>query len=178
MKWNRVKFDLQYMLLNRLVNGIPSWSIRRWIYIKYGMQIGENARIGIGTIVVCPQNIKIGSRVNINENCVLDGRGGLTVGHDTSVSMFSKILSASHKADSSHFEYYTKKTIIGHHVWVGTSAVLLDGSKIGNYSVIGANAVLKGTVGKKTIMVGNPAKEIRKRMIDGDYDLNYKAYFR
>lgn len=176
--WNRVKFDLQYIWLNRFVNKIPSWRIRRWVYIRCGMQIGENTRIGIQTVVIGPQNIRIGNRANINENCVLDGRGGLVIGHDTSISMFTKILSASHKADSPRFDYYTRKTIIGHHVWIGTAAVLLDGTKVGNYAVIGANAVLKGVADEKAIMVGNPAKEIRKRKIDTDYCLTHIAYFR
>lgn len=178
MDWNRIKFDLQYIWLNRFVNKIPSWMIRRWIYVKHGMQIGKNARIGIGTVVIWPRDIRIGNRTNINENCVLDGRGGLVIGHDTSISMFSKILSASHRADSSQFDYYTQKTVIGHHAWVGTAAVLLDGTKIGNYAVVGANAVLKGVVAEKAIMVGNPAKEIRKRKIDKDYCLNHISYFR
>ncbi len=176
--WKRVSFDWQYILLNRFVNRIPSWTVRKYFYRKYGMHIGEDSRVGIGTIVICPQNIRIGDRTTINENCVVDGRGGLTIGHDTSISMFSKILSASHKANSPKFEYYTRRTRIGNCVWTGASAVILDGSVINDYAVIGANAVVKGTVEEKSVMIGNPAKEIKKRVIDKNYRLNYKAYFR
>ena len=178
MEWNRLKYDLQYIILNEVVNKIPIWSVRRMIYKKFGLQMGEKSRIGIGTMIICPQNIKIGCRTVINENCVLDGRGGLVIGHDTSISMFTKILSASHKVNSPQFAYYISKTVIGHRVWTGTAAVILDGTKIGNYAVIGANAVVKGYVRERQIMVGNPAREIKKRIIDKNYRLNYKAYFR
>lgn len=178
MEWSRFQYDLQYIVLNGFVNKIPLWSIRKMIYKKFGLHMGEEARIGIGTMIICPQNIKIGSRTVINENCVLDGRGGLIIGHDTSISMFTKILSASHKVNSSQFAYYTKKTVIGRCVWTGTGAVILDGTQIGNYAVIGANAVVKGYVGERQIMVGNPARELKKRMVNEKYRLAYKAYFR
>lgn len=178
MKWQRVGYDFQYVILNWIVNRIPIWSLRKILYKGFGMKLGKNSRIGMGTIVFCPQNIRLGERVVVNEYCVLDGRGGLIIGHDTSLSMFTKILSVSHKADSSQFEYYEKKTVIGNHVWTGVAAVVLDGSKIGNYAVVGANAVIKGNVLKEQIMIGNPAKEVKKRRANGDYRLTYKSYFR
>lgn len=178
INWARINYDMQYVMLNWFVNKIPSWTIRRFIYKRLGLRIGKNARIGIGTIVICPKCIKIGDRSVINENCVLDGRGGLIIGHDTSISMFSKMLSASHKVDSAEFEYYAKRTVIGNWVWIGTSAVILDGSKLSNYVVIGANATVKGFIEENSIMVGNPAKAVRKRRVNKRYCLDYKAYFR
>ena len=114
----------------------------------------------------------------VNENCVLDGRGGLTIGHDTSVSMFCKILSASHDMDSPDFAYCEHRTVIGSNVWIGTSAIVLDGTKVRNFAVIGAGAVAKNVVKERSVIVGNPATEIRKRRLDRQYSLDYKAYFR
>ena len=176
--WEKVQYDLQYIILNCIANKIPSWTIRRAIYVRSGMQLGKGSRIGINTVVVCPQNIKISSGTIVNENCVLDGRGRLTIGRDTSISMYSKILSASHKLDSPVFEYCVKKTTIGNNVWTGTSAVILDGSKIGDFAVVGANSVVKGAVAEKSVMIGNTAREIKKRSVENRYCLNFKAYFR
>lgn len=178
INWIRVSYDLQYVALNIFINRVPCWTIRKLIYRKCGLRIGKDARIGIGTIVICPKGIKIGNRSVVNENCVLDGRGGLTIGHDTSLSMFSKVLSASHKLNSSEFEYFTQRTVIGNNVWIGTSAVILDGSKITDYAVVGANATVKGVVKRKSVVVGNPAKVICERGMDKSYRLDYKAYFR
>lgn len=178
LKWDRVLYDLQYVVLNQLVCRIPCWTVRRKIYIKYGMQLGKDARIGIRTMVICPQNIKIGARTVVNENCVLDGRGGLSIGHDTSISMFCKILSASHDMESVDFSYRPRRTLIGSHVWLGTSSIVLDGARVGDFAVIGAGAVVKKAVGRQSVMAGNPAREIRKRRLDKPYSLRYKAYFR
>lgn len=54
-------------------------------------------------------------------------------------------------------------TFIGNDVWIGQNAVILPGVKIGDGAIIGANAVLGSNVAPYTIVVGNPAKEIRKR---------------
>lgn len=43
---------------------------------------------------------------------------------------------------------------------MGAGATLLPGSKIGNNCIIGANAVVKGTIPDNSIVAGNPAKVI------------------
>ena len=86
----KVLSDLQYILLNKFINQIPCWKLRKILYKRLGLTIGRNVRIGIGTIVINPSGIKIGDRSVINENCLLDGRGGLIIGHDTSISSYTK----------------------------------------------------------------------------------------
>lgn len=46
------------------------------------------------------------------------------------------------------------------HSLVGAGAIVLPGSKIGKYCIIGAGAVVKGVIEDYSIMVGNPAKKI------------------
>ncbi len=57
-------------------------------------------------------------------------------------------------------------TIIGNDVWIGQNAVILPGVHIGDGAIIGANSVVGSNVAPYTIVVGNPAKEIRKRFDD------------
>ena len=57
-------------------------------------------------------------------------------------------------------------TVIGNDVWIGQNAVILPGVKIGDGAIIGANSVVGSDVAPYTIVVGNPAKELRKRFDD------------
>ena len=57
-------------------------------------------------------------------------------------------------------------TIIGNDVWIGQNAVILPGVHIGDGAIIGANSVVGSDVAPYTIVVGNPAKELRKRFDD------------
>ncbi len=52
---------------------------------------------------------------------------------------------------------------IGHDVWVGARAMIMSGVTIGNGAVIGAGAVVAKDVDAYAIVVGNPAREIKKR---------------
>ena len=54
-------------------------------------------------------------------------------------------------------------TVIGNDVWIGQNAVILPGVQIGDGAIIGANSVVGGDVDPYTIVVGNPAKALRKR---------------
>ena len=54
-------------------------------------------------------------------------------------------------------------TIIGNDVWIGQNAVILPGVHIGDGAIIGANSVVGSNVPPYTIVIGNPAKELRKR---------------
>lgn len=56
--------------------------------------------------------------------------------------------------------------IIGNDVWIATGATILSGVRIGNGAVIGASAVVAGHVAPYAIVVGNPAREVRKRFSD------------
>lgn len=54
-------------------------------------------------------------------------------------------------------------TVIGNDVWIGQNAVILPGVHIGDGSIIGANSVVGSDIASYAVVVGNPAKEIRKR---------------
>ena len=57
-------------------------------------------------------------------------------------------------------------TVIGNDVWIGQHATILPGVHIGDGAIIGANSVVGSDVEPYTIVVGNPAKAIRKRFDD------------
>ena len=57
-------------------------------------------------------------------------------------------------------------TVIGNDVWIGQNAVILPGVHIGDGAIIGANSIVGKNVEPYTIVVGNPAKVLRKRFDD------------
>lgn len=65
-------------------------------------------------------------------------------------------------------------TIIGNDVWIGQNAVILPGVHIGDGAIIGANSVVGSDVDPYTVVVGNPARLLRKRFDDELIDLMLK----
>ena len=62
-------------------------------------------------------------------------------------------------------------TVIGSDVWIGQNAVILPGVHIADGAIIGANSVVGSDVEPYTIVVGNPAKVLRKRFDDALIEL-------
>jgi len=52
---------------------------------------------------------------------------------------------------------------IGHDVWIGHGVVVLPGRTIGTGAVVGAGAIVTRDVPAYTIVVGNPARPVRRR---------------
>lgn len=54
-------------------------------------------------------------------------------------------------------------TVVGNDVWIGQNAVILPGVHIGDGAIIGVDSVVGSDVEPYTVVVGNPAKILRKR---------------
>lgn len=62
-------------------------------------------------------------------------------------------------------------TVIGNDVWIGQNSVILPGVHIEDGAIIGANSIVGSNVAPYTIVVGNPAKPLRKRFDNELIDL-------
>lgn len=56
--------------------------------------------------------------------------------------------------------------LVGNDVWVGADSRILSGVEIGNGAVIGLGSVVVTDVRPYAIVVGNPAREVRRRFSD------------
>lgn len=58
-------------------------------------------------------------------------------------------------------------TVVGNDVWIGQNVTVLPGVKIGDGAIVGANAVVAADVPPYCVVVGNPARVVKKRIDDG-----------
>ena len=56
--------------------------------------------------------------------------------------------------------------VIGNDVCIGQGAVILPGARIGDGAIVGAAAVVASTVPPYAVVVGNPARVVRRRFDD------------
>lgn len=50
---------------------------------------------------------------------------------------------------------------IGDHSWIGAKVTVVRGSRIGDGTVVGANAVVRGELPPRTVCAGIPARVVR-----------------
>ena len=55
----------------------------------------------------------------------------------------------------------------GTDVWIGAGAIILPGITIGDGATVGAGSVVSKNVEARTVVVGNPARIIRRIEADG-----------
>lgn len=107
-------------------------------------------------------NCDIGSFCSISNNVVIGGGrhpmewvGMSPVFYEGRDSVKAKF--------STHKRPPNKKITIGHDVWIGEKVLIAQGVKIGTGAVIGMGSIVTKNVAPYAIVVGSPAKEIRKR---------------
>jgi len=181
--WNNVYFvrfrsGMRYYILNSIINHIPSWTVRKIFYRLFGVKMGYGCRIGLYTIIDYPRGIILGDRSIVNEMCFLDGRGGLEIGSDVSISMYTKIITASHDLKSNSFAYYESSVVIENNVWIGVGAIILDGSTIHQMAIIGAGCIFKGNAVEQGVYIGNPPILKKIRSANVLYQLDYRPWCR
>lgn len=116
------------------------------------------------------------SKISIGKDVTLS-REVLFLTHDFSVSTGLNAIGA----DESGFT--VKPIEIGDHCFIGARCTLLGGTKIGSNSIIGAGAVIKGTIAPYSIVVGNPGRIIgdvrdfgRKHLELGEFEKRPKNH--
>jgi maltose O-acetyltransferase len=108
-------------------------------------------------------NIRLGTRVFFNFNCVVLDVCEVTIGDYTLFGPGVQILTPLHPMNAGlrRRQEYGKPIEIGADVWVGGGALILAGVRIGARSVIGAGSVVTRDVPDDVFAAGNPCRVIR-----------------
>ena len=143
-------WKIKRRLLAFITKNIPiGHRIRRKCLIMAGYKIGEQVYIGEDLIIIDEPDdrgkVKIGDRVTIAERVTLI---------ISSYPNFSKI-----RPFVKDIHGYIE---IDDDAWLGTGCIIMPNIKIGKGAVVGAGAVVTKNVPDFTVVVGIPAKPIRK----------------
>jgi len=126
---------------------------------------GKNVFISFGTVFYYPE-ISIGSNVLIGMYNTIHH---CDFGNDVMTAEGCRFLSGSKYHDFEHIHHpmtqqggKMKRIRIGNDVWIGTNAIVME--HVGDGAVVGAGSVVTKNVEPYSIVAGNPAKLIKKRL--------------
>lgn len=110
--------------------------------------------------------IAIGRGAALAQGSVIHGNGGVTVGDYLMMGHGAMILAGNHRHLLSEMPFVfqgseSRGVKVGHNVWIGAGAQILDGSVLGDNVVVGAGTVVAGKVPSNSIVTGERALEIR-----------------
>ena len=109
------------------------------------IRFGNDVRL-TGTRIGCQERVEVGDGAGLSEARIMD-----TDFHAVEIP-------------ESGLRYNTmgqaRPVVIGRNVWVGVSAIVLKGSRIGDNSVVAAGAVVAQKVPSDVVVFGNPARVV------------------
>lgn len=159
----RVLWGFVYPLFRFSPRVLFSW---RSLLLKiFGAKVGENVHIYNTTKIYLPWNLEIGDWSAIGEDAFIYNIGMVKIGKKTTISQRAHLCAGTHDYTDPSFPLCTPPIEIGNQSWIAADAFVGPGVIVGDGAVVGARAVVVKNIEPWTVVVGNPAKYIKKRVI-------------
>ena len=197
--FQQIKLDNAVLRIgnNVTIGGHCTISARGNLENKVVININDNVRIDEYCHFECHGNLDIGKgchfwsgvyiapfksvftfdeKVTLGQKVVIAGRGAITVKKYSMIGSLSVIITENHNymdlerlVREQGFE--EKGVYIGTDVWIGASAIILDGSVIQDKAIIGAGSLVRTEeIQKGCVYYGVPVTKIRERVIGVNCD--------
>lgn len=162
--FNIVKDTVHYVeILNKLSNS--EIQRRRDFLRTFVAKLDEGAIINSPFYMEFANHLEMGVNSFINYDCIMLNNAMVKLGDNVLVGPKVSFYTAVHPIDAKQREQwlvYAKPITVEDNVWIGGSATILGGVTIGKNAIVGAGAVVTKDVEPNTIVVGNPARVLRK----------------
>lgn len=136
----------------KIGNGVKIW---HFSHVMPDCEIGDGCNIG-QNVVVSPK-VKLGNNVKVQNNVSI--YEGVICEDDVFLGpsmVFTNVINPRSGVTRKH-EY--KQTLVKKGASIGANATIVCGNEIGEFSFIGAGAVVTKPVPAYALMVGNPARQ-------------------
>lgn len=151
------------------------WYVRGARFIAFGKGFTSGVGLRADAFGTSERQIVFGKNVQVGDYVHIAAMGSVSIGDN--VLMASKVYISDHdhgvyvgegKRVTHPCERQVDRALntvpvrIGDNVWIGEGVIILKGVEIGNNSVIGAASVVTKSVPEDSIVVGNPARVLRR----------------
>ncbi len=162
----------------------PSVQVLGWRNVK----IGKRTFIGEDTLIIVNCRQECGISIMVGNNCLIGRRnyiscgGSLRIGDYCLTAPDCRFLGGGHIYSSPFVPYISagtpndKRIQIGANCWFGVGAIVLDGVEIGHGCVIGAGTVVNRNIPPFSVVVGSPARIIKRFDMDTKVWINADCF--
>lgn len=146
--------------------GLRLWLVRNGAKLHHGVGVCEKkVSLSNSCRIDYPWRFIIGAGSSLG-NCVwIQAQDVVTIGRNVCIGDDVRVLTGSHDVASPYFDLLTKPVKIENDSWVATGAIIMPGVTIGEGAVVAAGAVVTKDVEAWTVVGGNPARFIKKRIL-------------
>lgn len=170
-KWynpgNKIKVILWYVIGAAVINSyLPIPAFFKILVLRlFGAKIGHGVMIKPKVNIKYPWFLEIGNYVWIGEQVWIDNLVKISIGDNTCISQGALLLTGNHNYKRSTFDLMPSEICLEAGTWIGAKSIVCGGVRCMSHSVLSVGSVATKDLNAYTIYQGNPAQEVRKRVI-------------
>lgn len=138
---------------------------RRFLLRLLGARIGKHVHIYNSSDIYFPWNLEVGDWSAIGEHACIYNLGPIRIGSQVTISQRAHLCAGTHDYTDPSLPLLKPPIVIGNQAWICADAFVGPGVTVGEGALVGARAVAVKDVEPWTIVAGNPARPIKKRML-------------
>lgn len=143
----------------------PMMKFKSHLLRLFGAKVGKRLVIKPGVNIKFPWKLKIGDDVWIGENVWIDNLDYVNIGNNVCLSQGALLLTGNHDYSIYNMPYRNAPIVLEDGVWIGANTTVCSGVICKSHSILTVGSIATKDLEPYTIYQGNPAKEIRKRVI-------------
>lgn len=164
-RFKRICWAIINSTIYRWAGGRIGWPVRKCLLRLFGAKVDSKAYIYSRCRIFAPWQLEVG-RACIGPGTEIYNKANVSIGNDTVISQGAFLCTASHDISSIMLPLVSKPIVLGNYVWVAANAFIGPGVTLADGVVVGATSSVYKNVEAWTVVGGNPAREINKRVIN------------
>ncbi len=145
----------------------PCFGWRSWLLRRFGARVGHHVHIYNSATIYFPWNLCVEEWSSIGEGALIYNLGPVTIGKSVTISHRAHLCAGTHDYRKPDMPLLKVPIEIQDQAWICADAFVGPGVVIGEGAVVGARAVVMHDVESWTVVAGNPAQFIKKRVLNG-----------
>lgn len=164
-KLKRLLWSLCWTVLCRPFPRSMAAGWKRMVLRAFGAKIASTAVVYASAKVFQPWMLEMADYACLAEGVDCYNAAPIRIGRNATVSQRVFLCTAGHDITDPHHHQTEAPITIGDRAWVCAEAFVGQGVTVGEGAVCAARAVVVKDVAPWTVVGGNPAKEIKKRIL-------------
>ena len=145
----------------------PFFAWRALLLRLFGARIGKHVHFYNSAEIYLPGNLTVGDWSAIGERVLIYNLGPVTIGSGVTISQRAHLCAGTHDYTRVDMPLLKPPITIGDDAWICADAFVGPGVVVGAGAVVAARAVALRNVPAWTVVVGNPARVLKKRVLAG-----------
>lgn len=164
-KLARLAWNVIYWLAFRTLPTTLFMPWRRFLLRLFGAKMGKGTQVYCSARIWAPWNLEMGDYSCLASGVDCYNVDKIIIGPNTTISQKSYLCTASHDICNPKNPLVTSPITIADQAWIAADAFIGMGVNVGQGAVVGARAAVFKDVAPWTVVGGNPAKAINRRVI-------------